>query len=92
MGHGWLYRAVEVVLKAVIGLFAAIGMVIGMVANQGLLSKEHRQEYSNTFLSLHKSDSNVTFERFKENVTKTLDKLKSDDDANDASDSPKPGS
>ena len=66
MGHGWLYRIAEATIKAVIGLFVGIGMVIGTVINQGLAKKEHRTAYKDTFLTWHKTDAKLKTEDFKQ--------------------------
>ena len=68
MGHGWLYRIAEATIKAVIGLFVGIGMVLGTVFNQGLAKKEHRTAYKDTFLTWHKTDANREMERFKQTL------------------------
>lgn len=68
MGHGWLYRAVEVLIKAVIGLFAGIGMILGVVIGQGVAKAEHRQGYKNTFFTWNKTKENKALDKFKDEV------------------------
>ncbi|CEG58955.1 hypothetical protein [Legionella fallonii] len=62
MGHGWLYRVAEVVIKAVVGLFAAIGMALGVIVGQGVLNAEHRQGFKNTFFALDKTAGTTALE------------------------------
>lgn len=68
MGNGWLYKAVEIVIKSVIGLFAAIGMVVGVLAGQGLAKEAHRKGYADTFFTLNKTDSEKALNEFKTEV------------------------
>lgn len=68
MGHGWLYRAAEVLIKAVVGLFAAIGMVLGVVVGQGLASADHRQKFSNTFFALDKTEGTKALETTQQQI------------------------
>lgn len=68
MGHGWLYRIAEIAIKAVVGLFAGIGMVLGSVGGQGLLKAEHRQLYKDTFFTLNQTDSTRGLQTFKQEV------------------------
>ena len=65
MGHGWLYRGFEVLIKAVVGLFAAIGMTLGTLAGQGLYKADHREAFKTTFFTLNKT-----------NLTKALEDIR----------------
>ncbi|MCE3043534.1 membrane-targeted effector domain-containing toxin [Legionella sp. 16cNR16C] len=66
MGHGWLYRIAEVVIKSVIGLFVGIGMVLGFAVNQGLAKSEHRQKFAQTFFALNQTDESKALNKFKQ--------------------------
>ncbi|MGX6643058.1 hypothetical protein [Legionella pneumophila] len=68
MGHGWLYKSVEVVVKAIVGLFAGIGMVIGAAFGQGLAKAEHRQAFKETFFSFKETQANKTLSDFKSEI------------------------
>lgn len=68
MGHGWLYRTAEILIKAIVGLFAAIGMTVGVIAGQGLLKSEHRQAFKNTFFTFNQTDSTKALNTFKQKV------------------------
>ncbi|MCL9683917.1 hypothetical protein [Legionella maioricensis] len=68
MGHGWLYRIAEIAIKAVGGLFTAIGMVLGSIGGQGLLKAEHRQLYKDTFFTLNQTDLTKGLQTFKQEV------------------------
>jgi hypothetical protein len=57
MGHAWLYRTDEVAIKAIVGLFAALRMVLGFLGGPGFLKKEHRQLYKDVFFALNQTDS-----------------------------------
>jgi len=65
MGHGWLYRIAEVAIKAVVGLFVGIGMVLGSLFGQGLFKAEHRQWYAQTFFTLNQTDASQALNQFK---------------------------
>jgi hypothetical protein len=80
MGHGWLFHAIEAVVKAVIGLFVGIGMIIGTIFGQGLAKKEHRQEYKDRFFKWHEADSTKSFSEFKEKSNEALNELIQDFD------------
>lgn len=66
MGHGWLYRVAEVLIKAVVGLFVGIGMVLGSLFGQGLVISEHRQKFANTFFTLNQTDESKALDKFKQ--------------------------
>ena len=66
MGHGWLYRAAEVLIKAVVGLFAGIGMILGSVLGQGLAKLEHREKFAQTFFTLNQNESSKALTEFKQ--------------------------
>lgn len=68
MGPGWLSRIVEVLFKAVAGLFVGIGMVLGTVAGQGLAKAEHRQRFKDTFFTLNSSDKSKALNQFKDKI------------------------
>lgn len=68
MGHGWLYRIVEVLIKAVVGLFAGVGMVLGSLVGQGLFKAEHRQKFSNAFFTLNQTDESQALDKFKQAI------------------------
>ncbi|KTD51866.1 hypothetical protein Lqui_0710 [Legionella quinlivanii] len=68
MGHGWLYRITEVVIKSVVGLFVGIGMVLGSVVNQGLAKSEHRQKFAHTFFTLEQTDESKALDKFKQEI------------------------
>ncbi len=68
MGHGWLYRIVEVILKTVAGLCAGIGMVLGIIGGQGLANPQHRQAYRDSFLILNQSKGTKALQEFKQTV------------------------
>jgi hypothetical protein len=68
MGHGWLYRIVEVLIKAVVGLFAGIGMVLGSLVGQGLAKSEHRQKFANTFFTFNQTDESRALDKFKQEI------------------------
>ncbi|KTD15532.1 hypothetical protein Lgra_0198 [Legionella gratiana] len=68
MGHGWLYRIAEVLIKAVAGLFAGIGMVLGSLVGQGLAKSEHRQKFANTFFTLNQTDESRALDQFKQEI------------------------
>lgn len=68
MGHGWLYRISEVLIKAVVGLFAGIGMVLGSLVGQGLAKSQHRQKYANTFFTLNQTDESRALDKFKQKI------------------------
>lgn len=66
MGHGWLYRIGEVLLKAVAGLYAGIGMVLGALGGHGLANPQHRQAYRDSFLTLNQSAGSNVLQEFKQ--------------------------
>ncbi|MFC3908311.1 hypothetical protein ACFORL_04385 [Legionella dresdenensis] len=68
MGHGWLYRAVEVLIKAVVGLFAGLGMVLGAVVGQGLAKSEHRKQFANTFFALNQTPASQALDKFQKEI------------------------
>jgi len=68
MGHGWLYRIAEVLIKAVVGLFAGIGMILGSFIGQGLAKSEHRQKFTNTFFTLNQTDESQALDKFKQEI------------------------
>ncbi|HAT8674861.1 TPA: hypothetical protein JBA06_14530 [Legionella pneumophila] len=68
MGHGWLYKSVEVVVKAIVGLLAGIGMLIGAAFGQGLAKSEHRQAFKETFFSFKETQANKTLSDFKSEI------------------------
>lgn len=68
MGHGWLYRIAEVLIKAVVGLFVGIGMVVGSLFGQGLVKSEHRQKFANTFFTLNQTDESKALDTFKQEI------------------------
>ncbi|EHL31748.1 hypothetical protein [Legionella drancourtii] len=68
MGHGWLYRIGEVLLKAVAGLYAGIGMVLGIIGGQGLANPQHRQAYRDSFLTLNQSTGSKALQEFKQTI------------------------
>ncbi len=68
MGHGWLYRTAEVLIKAVVGLFAGIGMVLGSLVGQGLVKPDHRQKFVNTFFTFNQTEESQALDRFKQKM------------------------
>lgn len=68
MGHGWLYRIGEVLLKAIAGLYAGIGMVLGIIGGQGLANPQHRQKYRDSFLTLNQSTGSKALQEFKQTI------------------------
>ena len=52
-------------IKAVVGLFAGIGMVLGSLVGQGLAKSEHRQKFANTFFALNQTDESLALDEFK---------------------------
>jgi NAD(P)-dependent dehydrogenase (short-subunit alcohol dehydrogenase family) len=68
MGHGWLYRSVEVLIKAVLGLFASIGMVLASFVGQGFLLSAHRQQFANTFFTFDQTDESRALDHFKTEI------------------------
>jgi hypothetical protein len=64
MGHGWLYRTVEILIKAIGGLFAGIGMILGSVLGQGLVKPKHREKFANTFFTLHQTEQSKALAEF----------------------------
>lgn len=68
MGHGWLYRTAEVLIKAIVGLFAGIGMILGSVLGQGLASSEHREKFANTFFTLNQNKQSQALNTFKQEM------------------------
>ncbi|MFA5960211.1 MAG: hypothetical protein WC785_06815 [Tatlockia sp.] len=68
MGHGWLYRIAEVLIKTVVGLFAGIGMVLGSLVCQGLVKSSHRQKFANTFFTLNQTDESKALAQFKQEI------------------------
>ncbi|NDH09433.1 MAG: hypothetical protein EBY16_07465, partial [Gammaproteobacteria bacterium] len=64
MGHGSLYRIAEVLIKAVVGLFIGIGMVLGALVGQGLLKAAHRQKFSDTFFTLNQTKASKVLNEF----------------------------
>ena len=64
MGHGWLYRTVEILIKAIGVLFAGIGMILGSVLGQGLVKPEHREKFVNTFFTLHQTKQSKALAEF----------------------------
>lgn len=68
MGHGWLYRIAEVLIKGVVGLFAGIGMVLGSLVGQGLAKSEHRQKFADTFFTLNQTDESQALDTFKQGI------------------------
>jgi hypothetical protein len=76
MGHGYLYKAAEVTLKAVVGLFAALGMAVGGLitavtagfVKAGVGNEGHRQAFAGTFFSMNKTDSQQAARAFKDEI------------------------
>lgn len=68
MGHGWLYRIAEVLIKSVVGLFVGIGMVLGSLVGQGLVKSEHRKKFANTFFTLNQTDESQALDKFKQEI------------------------
>jgi hypothetical protein len=68
MGYGWLYRIAEVLIKAVVGLFEGIGMVLSTVVGQGFLNKNHREAYNKKFLTLEQTPSSKALHFFKQQI------------------------
>lgn len=68
MGHGWIFRVAEIIVKAIGGFFVGIGMVIGAFAGQGLAKAEHRQAYNDTFFTLHQTDKTKAINTFQSHV------------------------
>ena len=66
MGHGWLYRLSEVLIKAIVGLFVGIGLVLSSVAGQGLAKYEHRQAFKDTFFTLNQTKESKALKDFKQ--------------------------
>lgn len=63
-----LYRIAELLIKAVVGLFVGIGMVLGSLVGQGLAKSEHRQKFANTFFTLNQTDESKSLNKFKQNI------------------------
>ena len=74
MGHGWLYRIVEATIKAVIGIFAGIGMVLGAAFKQGLAKKEHITQYKDKFFTWDKTDASKKIDDVKRTLLGDDDK------------------
>ncbi len=68
MEHGWLYRIAEVLIKAVVGLFVSVGMVLGALAGQGLAKSEHRKKFANTFFTLNQAEESKVLDKFKQEI------------------------
>lgn len=80
MAPGWLFRIVEVTVKAVVGLFVGAAMVLGSVLGQGLAKKEHREKYATTFFTLHETEAQKALSQLKADTSKALDGLKKESD------------
>ena len=72
LGHGWLYRSVEVLIKAVLGLFAGIGMALASFVGQGFLLSAHRQQFANTFFTFHQTDESRALDQFKKEICRCV--------------------
>ncbi len=68
MGHGWLYRIVEIAIKAIVGLFAGLGMVVGAIIGQGLAKAEHRQAFKDTFFTLNQTEASKALNVFEQRI------------------------
>ncbi len=68
MGHVWLYRIAEVLIKAVVGLFVGISVVVGSLVGQGLVNSEHRQKFADTFFTLNQADESKALDKFKQEI------------------------
>lgn len=66
MGHGKLYHVAEVLIKAIVGLFAGIGMILGSVIGEGLAKSEHRQQFAKTFFTLNQNEYSLALNTFKQ--------------------------
>lgn len=75
MGHGWLYRAGEVLIKALTILFASAGMILGMFGGRGLLSGDDRSYFSNTFFAFNETQGSKSIHQFKEDVKEITNEL-----------------
>ena len=64
MGHGWLYRIIEITLKATLGLFAGVGMILGAVIGRGILSTQDRQAFRQTFFALNETPEQKSLRTF----------------------------
>lgn len=56
------------IFKAIIGLFAGIGIVLGFIAGQGLAKKERRQAFKDTFFSRYQTDESKALKEFEQKV------------------------
>lgn len=76
MGHGWLYRAVEVVVKAIGALIVGIfGMGLGSVVGQGFANPDHRKAFSQTFFSWNENDSSKAVNEFRTSLKECKDEM-----------------
>lgn len=66
MGHGWLYRIVEVVFKSIAAIFVGLVMAAGSVIGQGLAKAEDRQRFSNYFFSLNQTEPSKALQQFQQ--------------------------
>jgi hypothetical protein len=55
---------VEILIKAIGGLFAGIGMILGSVLGQGLVKPKHREKFANTFFTLHQTEQSKALAEF----------------------------
>lgn len=76
MGHGWLHKTVEITVKAVVGVFAGLGMVLATPFGHGLANPNHVQAFKDTFLKLKQTDANKTIADFKEETQNDINKFK----------------
>ena len=72
MGHGWLYRTTEVLIKAVIGLFAGIGMVLAAPFGRGLANLDHRNKFKGVFFTLKENKNSKALESFENGYCNSL--------------------
>lgn len=68
MGYGWLYRTAEILIKAIVGLFAGIGMILGSVLGQGIVNSEHREKFANTFFTLNQKEQSQALNEFTQEI------------------------
>ena len=64
IGHGWLYRIIETTLKAVLGLFCGVGMILGAAIGRGVLSTQDKQTFKQTFFTLHETSEQRALRTF----------------------------
>lgn len=74
MGHGWLYKSIEIVIKAILAVFAGIGMSLGMIVGRGWLNAEDRKSFKNQFCLFNQTPANKQIESFE----KEREKLNND--------------